>query len=370
MHMTTQTVKPVLVQVINDATTGGAQVLLSQLGEQWRSGFSVHLVVLRGHESQSAAYASSFLSVTYLDVTRKPLAAAFRFRRIVRQVGARVVHSHLLQSDLLNLWLTPRGVVRVSTVHTTGLSKADPVASRLVAFLVAKFSHRFGVVVACDPDCLKFTERMGYSAPLTVIENGVAAAARISYDSGSKSFLSLARWHSSKGHAVLLAAFRQFVATHSGWSLVLAGNQMFSQSAPVSELIDQLDLHELVASNGIQFVGLLAEPSVRLGSAAALIISSTYGEASPMAGIEALSLGVPVIATRVGGSAKLSQSERFTAEPGSVDGLLAAMVAFAELGPAERIAASHWSYEQALAHYSLDRCAEAYGALFSAQLTR
>ncbi|MFC7493224.1 MULTISPECIES: glycosyltransferase [unclassified Nocardioides] len=338
-----------IVHVINDATIGGAQTFVEGLAGNWDiTGDELHLVVLRGADSLSARYSQAFVSVTYLDVAGNPLRAALTYRRVLRTLRPDVVHSHLLQSDLVSLLLTPRRARRISTVHTTGLSKADPVLSRAVARVVGRLSGGFVAAVACNETCLRYTGSMGYRATMHVIENGLPVPATTSYDPDSTMFLSLARLHPMKGHAILVRAFAEIADELPGWNLTCVGSGVTPDAGDLADVLEMPRVRQLMSEGRLRLEGPTLEPERYLEGAAALVISSTYGEASPMVAIEAVSMAVPVLTTAVGGGPALMAGSLPVAAPGSTESLARMLRAFAALSVGERVELSKWSRAQAI----------------------
>ncbi|WP_433209644.1 glycosyltransferase [Dactylosporangium sp. CS-047395] len=148
-------------------------------------------------------------------------------------------------------------------------------------------------------------------------------------------FVSLSRWHPMKDHATLFGAFALLLRRHPRYKLRCCGSGVTPGNRELTGLIARLGLEDRV-----DLCGPVEKPARVLEGAHALVLSSAYGEALPMAGLEALALGVPVVATDVGDCARLCADPGLLARPRDERSLAAALMRVAEFGPAERAALS------------------------------
>jgi glycosyltransferase involved in cell wall biosynthesis len=97
----------------------------------------------------------------------------------------------------------------------------------------------------------------------------------------------------------------------------------------------------------VELLGPLAVADLHavLGRARFTVIPSECYENAPMAGLESLALGIPLVGSDLGGLPEMIEEgvTGFTAPPRDADGLLAAMRKAAALGPAAREAARRWA---------------------------
>lgn len=316
-----------VLHILNDAGTGGAQTLVAALGHQLRANVDTHILVLMDEGPLSPRFADAALSVTYLGIPRKSLnivQAVLRARKIIQALHPDVVHTHLLQSDLIGALATiGMKTPVVSTIHTTGMTVSDPVRSRAIARVLGSVSAwRNAALVACGPGAYEYMAARGYPLARTrVIVNGV----RIPADAGARrrqhTVLSLARWHPMKDHRTLFGALsivaegREIPVT-----IICAGAGTDSTNAVMLSLAEQHGLSE-----STELLGALSDVSDLMSRADLLVLSSAYGEALPMAGLEALASGVPVVSTRVGDCSSLLVREQYGASPSDMQDLARAI---------------------------------------------
>ena len=129
-----------------------------------------------------------------------------------------------------------------------------------------------------------------------------------------------------KGHAVLFSAFRRVADQLPDWKLRAVGPGVDDQQEVMQAAIEAANARELIQSTRITLEGPTMEPQTLLGQASALVISSLYGETSPLIGAEAAGTGIPVITSRVGNCADFADDPRFVVEPGSVSDLALSLI--------------------------------------------
>ncbi|GHD12685.1 hypothetical protein GCM10016234_17370 [Tianweitania populi] len=127
--------------------------------------------------------------------------------------------------------------------------------------------------------------------------------------------LTVARFTPQKGHAVLLDAMRMLVdRVAMPYQLLLVGD------GPERETIEaQVD--ELGLRDRVRFLGERRDVADLLCAADLVILPSLF-EGLPLVVLEAMSAGVPVVATRIGGTTEaLGEDHAWLAEPGDVASL-------------------------------------------------
>ena len=137
---------------------------------------------------------------------------------------------------------------------------------------------------------------------LAVIENGIDLSPYLAIhretqlqrmQDGEFRFIHVGRLSHEKNQSLLLAAFAFLLKRYPYSTLTICGN-----GSQKSALMDQAQ--QLMISNSIDFVGAVNDIPQRLASHDAFILSSIT-EGLPLAIIEAMAGGLPVISTDVGG---------------------------------------------------------------------
>lgn len=149
-------------------------------------------------------------------------------------------------------------------------------------------------------DCRAF----GLRNPIAIMPNGVSEQWLASSGDGlafrsehhideAHILLYLSRVTPKKGLPMLCQAIAEIGDRMRGWVLVIAGPDEFGHMAELAELIGRLGLE-----HSVQFVGSLYGADKRDAFAAAdAFVLPSYSEGLPMAVLEAMGLGLPVVVT-------------------------------------------------------------------------
>ena len=134
-----------------------------------------------------------------------------------------------------------------------------------------------------------------------------------------------ARMVAAKDHFTLLRAFAQVVTEIPQAELYIAGD------GPLRERLEALTL-ALKLSGSVTFLGALPNTSKFLSELDVFVLSS-LSEGLPLALLEAMAAGLPVVATRAGGTgeAAIDGKNAYLASPGDANGLAQAMIRMARV---------------------------------------
>lgn len=351
-----------VLHVVNDLNTGGAQTLIENLGRLSPAGHEVGLHVLSGRGQLSDRIEPHFTFVAHAGMGRDSVNVAKALSQVRESIGRfrpDVVHSHLLQSDLLNI-LIPDAVAKVSTIHSTGLGPGDRRRTHALAWAAARGSRRLDAAVACSAGAREYMRSAGYRAPImTTIENGVALAERQDAAPRGRDFVCLSRWHPMKDHATLARAFAAYVAGGGDGDLLLAGTGMSEDNAELRSLLDR----EGIAGR-VQLLGVVQDIDGVYRRARASVISSSYGEALPMAGLESLARRTPVITTDVGDCRRLAASPELLVPARDPRALAAALRHVQRLSASAAEDLADRAQGIVRERYSIRRASDAYTRLY------
>lgn len=326
-----------ILHIVNDSATGGAQTLIENLCRSHGAQADIQILVLLGKDHLSDRFAA-VSDVVHLNLERASMRVDVAVRKVsnsIRRFAPDIIHSHLLQSDLLSLLAkVPAHASRVSTVHTTGFSPSDRLRSRILPHVVARMSRGFEAVVACTTASADYMVDMNYSARKCVtIENGVAVPDtwhRLPIGGRSGHFVCLSRWHPMKDHRTLFQAYASLRRAYPAVSLSCAGSGMEASNPALCAMLEDVGLRRDVA-----LLGPVDNVEHLLATSDASVISSAYGEALPMAGLESLVSGTPVIGTTIGSIPDLVADDRLLIPPSDVDKLSGALGAVIEMSNEE-----------------------------------
>lgn len=286
-----------VLHVINEMGSGGAEAVVAELARAaLASGDTVRIASHGGRREEELARAGAVAVRTPLHRRSGPgvLAAATALARQARRARPDVVHAHNVGASLV-AHVGVRWPRRTPPLLTTfhGVADADyPGAAawlRRTADLVVAVSGAVGdrLVAAGFP-----------AGGLRVVDNAVTppapvdrAAARrdLGLDPDVPVALCAARLVEQKRHDLLLAA----------WAAVPSGVLLLAGTGPLGDDV-AATVRRLGLSDRVRLLGERSDVGALLGAADAFCLASDW-EGMPMAVLEAMAAGVPVVATAVDG---------------------------------------------------------------------
>ncbi len=198
------------------------------------------------------------------------------------------------------------------------------------------------LIVVSDASRATFLEADIDPDKICVIRNGILSLddgkdARAQWGSPSaRTLVSIARFSPQKDHATLVRAMPAVLARYPDAVLLLVGSG--PEMAAVRDLVAELAIKEAV-----RFAGQRDDIASLLASADLFVLASRF-EGLPLVVLEAMSAGVPVVATAIGGTIEaLGHDHPYLVEPGRPHALAEAIcsvmsdpIAAARTGRAER----------------------------------
>jgi glycosyltransferase involved in cell wall biosynthesis len=276
---------------------GGLEKLLVEFARHADRGrFALHFIVLGGRGVLAGDIEARGWPVTALDAGSglRP-GLVFRLARLLRRWGTDVVHTHDDRPLVYGALAAPLAGVR-RLVHTQH-GKNHPLVSRQAAYrFAAGLADRF---VCVSDDLAGLAHRLGV-APRRVcrIWNGIDVtrfACRGPRPDGPA--VTVARLSPEKDVDTLLGAAALAVRERPGFRLVVAGD-----GPCLPALRRRAD--ELTLGGRVHFLGQVQDvPSLLAG--ASLFVLSSLSEGISLTLLEAMARGLPVVATRVGGTPEL-----------------------------------------------------------------
>lgn len=238
-------------------------------------------------------------------------------------------HGHDYKSDLLGLLLRPFWPMRlVTTVHGWGVANTRPLYNWIDRVCLPYYER----VVCVSEDLRQRSLECGVRPDrCLVIENGIdteqhrrrfdlaSAKRRLGLSPGRAVVGAVGRLSAEKGFDLLIRAFADLVRSKDDVQLLLVGDG--SERPRLEALITELGLGDRV-----RLLGFRADTLDVFESMDVYALSSR-SEGLPNVLLEAMAVGVPVVATRVGGVPRLVKDEvnGLLIEPGSVGGLASAL---------------------------------------------
>jgi glycosyltransferase involved in cell wall biosynthesis len=350
---------------------GGAdsQLLVAAQDLQAR-GHDIHVVSMTPLGPMGLRARTSGIATESLEMRRgipDPRGLA-RLIRIVRAWQPDVIHSHMVHANLMAraLQLVAPVSALISTVHNIYEGNALLMAAyRLTNGLVDRMT------IISEAAAERFIrERIIPRDLLRVVPNGVDPelyrqpaevrdGLRRQLGLGAEFvWLAVGRFETAKDYPNMLRAFASVRERHPGAVLLLAGRgSLQGETESVAR--------ELQIGQAVRFLGVRDDVAALVSAADGYLMSSAW-EGMPMVLLEAAAGGLPVVTTRVGGTAEvvLDGESGYLAPPGDSQALAAAMERLMNLSEAERRALGERGREHIRMNYGLHRVVERWEELY------
>ena len=268
-----------------------------------RSDIEPSLVVLNEGRLDKVAREAGFHVRTIPETEMNVWKLALAVDRALSELAPTIIHAHRYKEQFLSYILAWRhGAKCITTIH--GYEPPMALSGRLkftiwdsINFILARLNRARFVAVTDD---LRQRYRVS-SRRCTIIPNGIQlndfdqrSERRMLADHLSIPVIGwIGRMVPVKGLAILLKAVAQMSAVSRPLRVLLVGDGPERQE--LEALADRLGIRDL-----IRFVGFAPEPLIFLDEMDIFVLPSLH-EGIPMALLEALASGIPVVAAAVGG---------------------------------------------------------------------
>lgn len=235
------------------------------------------------------------------------IAGAAKLGRLLLREEFEIVHSHMFWSSLFG---SPIGracgvPAIVETLHGSEAWRTGWKAKCDLDRVITRFVSKYIAVSASDA---KFLREKKHVPPdkIAIVRNGIdlrrfsvsqnarkAIRETLGFTEQDQVLIMVARFHSGKGHPVLLSAMRQLLSVYPKLKLICLGEG--DGEAEIRGLCEELGLAQQVRLVGYQ-------PNVPewLRAADINVLPSFY-EGLPLTVLEAMAAGLPTVASHVGG---------------------------------------------------------------------
>lgn len=360
---------PHVVHVIDQLPPDGAERLLADVLRHRSANYRFSVVCLiRGGQLEQEIRNMGVPVVVLGRSGKYSLGLLWRLIRWLRRERADIVHTHLFTADAYGRvaarFAGARGVY--TTVHSTNIWKGR--LHRTVDWLLAWVSTRVIAVSAIVAQVLRNHGHIPASR-VVVIENGIdllrfsgatSEGVRAEFDVPDAVPLIglVGRLHPAKGHADLLCALAQ---------LNTEGIMLRSLLVGSGELHDEIaaDVERRGLQGQVILTGQRADVPRLLAALDVLVMPSRW-EGLPITLLEAMAMGKPVVATKVGGIPDVvtDGQEGLLVPAGDVESLTNALRRMlTDAGLRQRCGES--ARATLLARYDVRRTAQAYESLYA-----
>lgn len=297
-----------IAQMIDSLNWGGAQKLLVTFARAAREhALDLTIISLRNDDHTPIPGELSALGARVVTFPGRGLFDPFRIARLVRLMRREqfdVLHTHLAYANIIGALVGKlAGTPVVATLHSTGF---DARHDHPLKQIIEAFALRYGaqrVIAVGYTIANKHRARLG-NRWLDIIPNAITpppilsneqrdlVRAQMVGDPAKTILITVGRFSPPKGYADLITAFAKLHRTHPDVALVLVGDGVLRNA--IEQQIATLGLNDRV-----RLLGARDDVPSLLAASDMFILASHY-EGLPLALLEAMAAGLPVVATNVG----------------------------------------------------------------------
>lgn len=366
-----------IMHLINSLEIGGAERVLLNLVNQYGPPFHSTVCCLKRSGDLARLLRPEVEVIEMHKPERNDYSLPFRLASLFRKTHTDIVHSHgwgafcesVVGARLAGVPVsvhTDHGRVHEARPASSWRGRVKRTARRRVERLLARSVGAF--VLVSDDLRQPLTDLLRVPAErLVTIPNGVPLGAPIDssavlrrnlgYTDNQTLLCSVGRLSAVKNFPCLLRAVHAVQSRLPAVRLILVGDG--SERPALEQLTNDLGLSGIV-----RFLGARFDVRDILAACDLFVLSSSY-EATSMAILEAMSVGLPVIATDVGGNRRLvTPQETGLLVPSDDPSALASAILDLAANSGARAAMGAAGRERVARQYSTEACAENYQDLY------
>ena len=358
--------------VIDSLKVGGAQRLMAAYAANAAAhGIAPVIITLR---EDGAAFIMESLRSSGIKVIPLRAPSLFdwnRYRRLIealKEEEVEIVHSHLVYSNILATLAAHRlGLPVIATLHS--ITVRGGWKSRILKWIESFALRRYATrILAVGKMVADFNRKHYPRRQVDVIPNGIPKPQfpephererlrrEIAGDASDPIIITVGRFSRAKGYEDMIEAFSLLRKRERAPKLVMVGSG--STVEAVRSRIEELDLDRSVILTGER------EDVHDLLALSDVYASSSHREGLPLAVLEAMMAGLPVVATSVGDIPTVVTQETGVVVPPNRPELLADALEALLDDPKKRQAMGQAAYRRAMDEYSLEVWMKRHHALY------
>lgn len=300
-----------ILYVITKSEIGGAQMHVRQLVEYMvTKGHTVHVMSTPGGwlEYETQKHSATFHPNPYFGNTLNPLRlvkAKNLIKKTIREINPDLVSCHSSVAGLLTRIVVKKRVPTIFTAHSWAFTAGAPLWRRIAMSIAERYVARYTNKIICVSEYDRQLALMYHIAPentLVTIHNGVPIPPLQEKKVHEQvHILSIGRLAYPKEYSLLISAFKTLPpAVRAQAHLTIVGD------GPLREMLTE----QVGDTDCITLAGRKTpvETQAFLQDSDIFMLLSKH-EGFPMTILEAMAVGLPVIASRVGGIPEQVDSE-------------------------------------------------------------
>ena len=296
-----------VLYVVTSLTLGGAETLVVNLSKKLKS-FAPTILAM---ENRKEAFYKNIVKednipVIYSNCTNRNLIANnYKVYKAIKSINPDVIHINdsILAKVLIPIILLKKNKNTIYTIHTD--PKTDGKGYRKIFNTLALKIFKIKFVAINELNC-KDACKFYNSKDISLIQNGIDLS-KYSVDknkdkSREVNIVHVGRFNTVKNHKFIIEVFSMIVNKYSNVKLHLVGD------GPLLSEIEEKS-REMKIYDKIKFYGNIKNPEYVLAKSDIFIFPSFY-EGSPLSLIEALAMGLPIVASNRGGIPGIVENEK------------------------------------------------------------
>lgn len=317
-----------VVIVIPSLVVGGAENMVCQLSRAInRDKFDIVLVSLSSKQDTifEKILLKSGINIAFMDNDGGlSVQTAFKLWRYFNQFKPDIVHSHLTASLYAIPWVYTHKATLLHTIHTTPQFEFS---KRIIGLMKILYKKKKAIPVAIS-NKIKVSTSSLYNisqGSIEVVYNPVDIERfrkKSINHAENIQFIHVGRMNPNKNQQLIIKAFAIVKKELLNVSLVLVGDG--ESKNELSKLVEDLNLNK-----DVTFVGNIANVEDYLNESDIFVLSSHY-EGLPLSILEAMSSGLPIVSTNVGGVSDIVDKNGILIEDNDLNALTNSMLRLAK----------------------------------------
>lgn len=371
-----------IAHIITDLDTGGAEnMLFNLLKATSRDAFIPEVISLTNIGPVGEKIKDLGIPVNAIGMTRgipNP-AALFKLASLLKSISPDIIQTWMYHANLAGSLAAAIGGIKVPIVWSIHHSNLDPGSNKTMSIMVARAGSmiaRTGFapkrIVCCSQSTISIHAEIGFPEKLMCfIPNGIDvnvfnpqndAREAILNQLGLKNDAILiglpSRYDPLKDHATFLTAAAIVASKQPRARFLMCGEGIDKNNHELMSLISEINLNEFCFTMGRR------EDMPRFYSGIDIAVSSSAGEAFPLAIGEAMSCGIPCAATDAGDSADIIGGCGVVVPVRDPEKLAEAILELIDLPEDERRHLGETARDAIVSRFSLSRVAEIYEKMY------
>lgn len=367
----------VVLHIITGLNTGGAERSLVKLIETSNNSRFEHVVIsLTDKGTQRESLETLGIPVYEIGLGNKVrlVSSVKRLRKLVREINPDVIHGWMYHGSLVCLF-SGSGAPKIMGIrHSLHNLRHERLTTQWVIRFLALRSRKYDRIVYNSSLSKTQHQEKGYHAKNSmVIPNGFNTTSFKPDCTARKKLCQVlsiqenillighvARFHPMKNQAGLIRAFQSLASSqHRKTMLLMAGLGLKWENQRLVEWINEAGLAERVL-----LLGERPDISHVMSVMDIFVLTSSWGEAFPNVLGEAMSCGIPCIATDVGDSAAIIGDTGIVVPPNDTEALSNAMLKMAQMPREERETLGKRARQRIIDKFRLEIVTKQYEELY------